>query len=122
MRDPLVHWMHLKTQVTVYKKNNVDWKHLQTTKLPNLPSILCFVEGDTAEGIFVDVCSHFQCQPCGVAFKTEPGIWSGVYCLGGMIPGDEIQLTHSYKKLSFCGVEVFGKTTGMRNERNDFLV
>ena len=62
------------------------------------------------EGIFVDVCIFGgTCKPCGVVTKTDLGKTSGVYCLGGLIEGNEIQLTHSYERLQFCELEAFGK-------------
>ena len=32
--------------------------------------------------------------------------------MGGMIPGNEVQLRHSYQPLVLCEVEIFGKTAG----------
>ena len=66
---------------------------------------------EAAEGIWVDVCSYGRkCSPCGVLTMTPKGQWGGVYCLGGMIAGNEIQLKHSYQSLGFCEIEIFGKT------------
>ena len=61
----------------------------------------------------MDVCSYGRrCIPCGVLTATPSGEWGGVYCVGGMIPGNEVQLRHSYQTLVLCEVAIFGKTTG----------
>ena len=66
------------------------------------------------EGIFVDICSYgIECIPCGVATLTDPRKWAGVYCTGGMIAGNEIQLRHAYNPLLICGIEVSGKLSGL---------
>ena len=50
-------------------------------------------QGTSMEGIFVDVCSYgIKCTPCGVATMTDPDKWAGVYCTGGIVAGNEIQL------------------------------
>ena len=66
-----------------------------------------------AEGLWVDVCSHgIQCLPCGVMTSTKPGDWAGVYCLGGFIAGNEVQIRHKYQTLGFCEVEIIGYAVG----------
>ena len=65
------------------------------------------------EGLFIDVCSYgAQCLPCGVAGKTAPGEWAGVYCLGGKIEGNIIKVNHPFRSLELCEIEIFGKSTG----------
>ena len=73
---------------------------------------LCCFSVEKIEGIWVEVCSYGRsCLPCGILTSTPRGHWGGVYCLGGMISGNEVQLRHSYQTLVLCEVEIFGKTT-----------
>ena len=77
--------------------------------------IIFYVEENQLEGVFVDVCIYGQkCLPCGVVTLTELGGKAEIYCLGGMIEGNEIQLTHFTQRLHFCGIDVFGKPPGRK--------
>ena len=65
------------------------------------------------EGVFVSVCSYGErCLPCGVVGISDPHKWTGVYCLGGMILGNEIQINRFHQTLQLCGVEIFGDLRG----------
>ena len=70
---------------------------------------------ETMEGTFVSVCTYGKggsCKPCGAAQKTDPSEWTSVYCTGSTIEGNQIRITHSYRRLKFCEVQVFGLEIG----------
>ena len=71
--------------------------------------------GDTVEGMSVFVCQMAvddSCYPCGVIRKTEVASWATVHCTGGMIEGDQVLITHSYRRLQFCDVKIYGLQLG----------
>ena len=68
------------------------------------------------EGTFVSVCKFGKtgyCRPCGVARKTPSSAWTTVHCEGLNVEGNQIQITHSYQRLKFCEVQVFGLQRGI---------
>ena len=67
------------------------------------------------EGLFVFVCEYGtnRCFPCGVMLSADAATWASVYCTGGMILGNEVQLRHPYERLLFCEIEIFGQTEGI---------
>ena len=72
----------------------------------------CFPD-NKIEGIWIDVCTHGgSCLPCGVATLTPAGKEIEVYCLGGGIHGNEVQLRHGYDELYYCKVKIFGDMIG----------
>ena len=62
------------------------------------------------EGIFVSVCRFPDetCLPCGVIRMVSAGEWTSLYCDGGWLEGNQLKLEHSYERLQFCEINVFG--------------
>ena len=38
--------------------------------------------------------------------------WESVYCTGNYIQGNQVKLIHSYDRLQFCEIQIFGQETG----------
>ena len=73
------------------------------------------ISGDSVEGMYVFVCQigpETSCHPCGVARETGAASWTTIHCTGGMIEGDLVKFVHSYRRLQFCDVKIYGLQFG----------
>ena len=67
------------------------------------------------EGAHVMICTFLKegsCLPCGFVNNAKGGKWTEIYCLGGWIEGNQVKVVHSYQRLQFCEIEIFGIETG----------
>ena len=76
--------------------------------------------GSTIEGLSVFVCqfppTNRGCRPCGFASSTQEENWTVVYCTGGMVEGNSLEIIHPYNNLKLCEVQIFGKQLGIYNQ------
>ena len=69
---------------------------------------LFFLVGAT-KNIQVDVCADESCKLCGITEEVDKNRWFTVYCEGGPMQGNLIQLTNpTINYLVFCEMKIYG--------------
>ena len=64
---------------------------------------------DSTIFIRVEVCADEACKLCGITNEADKNMWFTVYCKGGPLQGNQIQLTNPTKDyLAFCEMKIYG--------------